>query len=326
VTPLIDMHCHVVPDGFPRGHERCSARWPCLRHEGNDQATLLIGDKPFRALDNRSWDVTRRIADMDRDAVSMQVLSPMPELLSYWFSLDDALAMGDHVNGAIAAMVAARPDRFQGLGMVPLQDPDRAVRTLERLRSTFGLRGAEIGSNICGAYLGDPKFRPFFAAAEELGMAIFVHALHPLAAEPLGNRADLIAFAGFPADTALSAATLIAAGLFDDFPRLRIGLSHGGGALGPIIHRMEYGVAASNRPAPEKLTPAQHGARFYYDSLVYDRAYLRHLAEEVAPGQVFLGTDYPYLIAQTDPAAFLQTSGVWSPSLAHHAAERFLGL
>jgi aminocarboxymuconate-semialdehyde decarboxylase len=325
VTQLIDVHCHVVPDGFPRGAERCSARWPCLRHEAGGKALLLMGDKPFRALDSRSWDVTQRIADMDRDGVTMQVLSPMPELLSYWLDPQDALTMGDHVNGAIAAMVAARPDRFVGLGMVPLQDPERAGRELERLRDHFGLSGVEIGSNIGGTYLGDPKFRPFFAAAEALDMAVFVHALHPLASEALGNQPNLIAFAGFPSDTGLSAATLISAGLLDDFPKLRIGFSHGGGTLGPIIHRMEHGIAASGGSAG-KLSPAEHGARFFFDSLVYDPAYLRHLAEHVAPGQIFLGTDYPYLIEQKDPAAFLQSSGVWSPSLAHGAAERFLAL
>ncbi|MEY2926092.1 MAG: hypothetical protein RL367_569, partial [Pseudomonadota bacterium] len=251
---------------------------------------LLVGDTPFRALDNRSWDITRRIADMDRDGVTMQVLSPMPELLSYWLDLDDALTMGDHVNGAIAAMVAARPDRFAGLGMVPLQVPERAARELERLRDHFGLKGVEIGSNIGGAYLGDPQFRPFFAAAEALGMAVFVHALHPLAAAALGNQPNLVALAGFPTDTGLSAATLIAAGLLDDFPALRIGFSHGGGTIGPIIHRMEYGSGSNSG----KLSPAEHGARFFYDSLVYDPAYLRHLSQHVAPGQIFLGTDYPY--------------------------------
>jgi aminocarboxymuconate-semialdehyde decarboxylase len=325
VTRLIDVHCHVVPDGFPPSHERCSARWPCLRHETGGKAMLSVGDKPFRALDNRSWDVTRRIADMDRDGVAMQILSPMPELLSYWLDREDALTMGDHVNGAIAAMVAARPDRFAGLGMVPLQDPERAARELERLRDHFGLKGVEIGSNIGGVYLGDQKFRPFFAAAEALGMAVFVHALHPLASEALGNEPNLIAFAGFPTDTGLNAATMINAGLLDDFPNLRIGFSHGGGTLGPIIHRMEHGIAASGGSAA-KLSPAEHAARFFYDSLVYDPAYLRHLAEHVAPGQIFLGTDYPYLIKQKDPAAFLQSSGAWSASLAHGAAERFLGM
>jgi aminocarboxymuconate-semialdehyde decarboxylase len=154
---------------------------------------------------------------------------------------------------------------------------------------------------------------------------VFVHALHPLASAALGHQSNLIVFAGFPNDTGLSAATVIDSGLLDVFPKLRIGFSHGGGTLGPIIHRMEYGMATSGGRAGT-LSPAEHGARFFYDSLVYDPAYLRHLAEHVAPGQVFLGTDYPYAIKQKDPATFLQSSGVWSPSLAYGAAERFLGL
>jgi hypothetical protein len=102
----------------------------------------------------------------------------MPELLSYWLPLDDALPLTRHVNDTIAAMVARAPDKFIGLGGVPMQDPDMAARELERLMRD-GFRGVELGSNINGAPLGDPKFDVFFAAAEELGAAVFVHALHP---------------------------------------------------------------------------------------------------------------------------------------------------
>jgi Amidohydrolase len=148
---LIDVHCHVVPDGFPLSHERCSARWPCLRHEADGTAMLLIGNKPFRALDNRSWDVARRIVDMDRDEVTMQVLSPMPELLSYWLDVEDTAVMGDHVNGAIAAMVAARPDRFAGpcrIRSVPLANSNGCVINLGLKASKLAATSAESISAI----------------------------------------------------------------------------------------------------------------------------------------------------------------------------------
>ncbi len=328
---LIDVHTHVVPrelPGEPAG--TASGRWPCVHCGKPGHATVMMGDKPFREIDDRSWDIGRRVADMDRDGVTAQVLSPMPELLSYWLDVGPATQLTRYVNGAIAEMVASRPDRFYGLGSVPLQDPVAAAEELRRMKSDFGLCGVEVGSNVNGQYLGDKRFDPFFAAAEELGMAIFVHALHPRAAPHLAPRQNLVPFVAFPVDTAMCAATLIADGVLDRFPGLRIGFSHGGGVLAPILHRMEHGWHASKGfGGTLPKSPKTYAARFFYDSLVYDHAYLRHLADEVAPGQVFLGTDYPYLIEQKEPAKFIADGAAGTThggSLWSSSARRFLGM
>jgi aminocarboxymuconate-semialdehyde decarboxylase len=289
-----------------------------------------MGQKPFREIDERSWDVDRRIADMDRDHVAAQALSPMPELLSYWIDVQPATDLARFINGAIAGMVARRPDRFFGLGSVPLQDPVRAADELRLVKERFGLSGVEVGSNINGRYLGDRHFDPFFAAAQELGMAVFVHALHPLQAAHMTAMPGMVPFVAFPMDTAMCAASLIMDGVLERFPRLRIGFSHGGGVLGPILHRMEHGWHAS-RGFGGKLpqTPMHYAGRFFYDSLVYDAAYLAHLATHIAPGHVFAGTDYPYLIEQRDPAAFIRSAAALvapDQTLWSAAAERFLGL
>jgi aminocarboxymuconate-semialdehyde decarboxylase len=328
---LIDVHAHVVPRTLPADPTGGGVdKWPCVQCHSATAATVLMGRKPFREIDERSWDVDRRIADMDRDSVAAQVLSPMPELLSYWIDTGPATELARFVNGAIAGMVARRPDRFHGLGSVPLQDPVRAAEELRLVRERFGLDGVEIGSNINGRYLGDRHFDPFFAAAEELGLAVFVHALHPLQAPHLAAMPNLVPFAAFPVDTALCAASLIMSGVPERFPRLRIGFSHGGGVLAPILHRMEHGWQAT-RGFDGKLpkSPKHYAARFFYDSLVYDAAYLAHLANHIAPGQIFAGTDYPYLIAQRDPAAFLRgVAGIAAQgqTLWSGAARRFLGL
>ena len=191
----------------------------------------MIGDTPFRALDDRSWDGARRLEDMDREGISMQALSPMPELLSYWIGIEGALVICDHVNAQIASLVAGHPDRFCGLGAVPLQAPERAADYLARVRSEFGLLGVEIGSNINGQMLGEARFDPFWAAAEELGMAVFVHALHPVAVKSIAATPVYTAFAGFPIDVAMTAASMMMTGVFQRFPRLRVGFSHGGSSF-----------------------------------------------------------------------------------------------
>lgn len=326
--PLIDIHAHIVPHDLPAMPGAGVAKWPCICHKGAGHATVLMGDKPFREIDDRSWSVERRIADMDRDGVTAQALSPMPELLSYWIDTPAAIELGRSINGSIADMVAARPGRFYGLGTVPMQDPHKAAEELLVLRDKFGLSGVEVGSNINGRYLGDAHFDPFFAAAEELGLAVFVHALHPLQASQLAMHPSLIPFAAFPTDTALCAATLVMSGILEKYSRLRIGFSHGGGAFAPLLHRMENGwhlTGGFDGKLPQ--SPASYARRFFYDSLVYDAAYLRHIATHLAPGQVFLGTDYPYLIQQDEPRAFIAgvATGEDDP-LWQGAAARFLGL
>ncbi len=323
---IIDVHSHVVPQRFPDGPPG-NDRWPCMDCTSATQARVMIGGKPFREIDDRSWSVSRRVADMDAAGVTMQALSPMPELLSYWFMPADGLEMARWMNHTIADMVAAAPGRFAGLGTLPMQDPGLAARELSRLRAD-GFRGVEIGSNINEAVLGDRRFDEFYAEAERLDLSIFVHALHPIGADRLSAFPDLVPFAAFPLDTALSAISLIRAGVPVRYPKLRFGFSHGGGAIVPLVHRLGKGWDVTNGfggKVPD--SPAKYASRFFYDSLVYERGYLRHLASEFAPGQVFGGTDYPYAIMEDDLRGFLngvQMSDI--ESLCHGAAKRFLGI
>jgi aminocarboxymuconate-semialdehyde decarboxylase len=318
MAPLIDVHCHLSPFSFPPSpNEAVRGRWPCMQCASASQGVLMVGDHPFRKLDHRSWDVDRRVEDMDRDGVTIQVLSPMPELLSYWLPTDDAVVICDHVNAQIAEMMSARPKRFRGLGSVTLQDPHRAARDLSRLKKDFGLSGVEIGSNINGIMLGDPSLDPFWAEAEAQGMVIFVHALHPVAVKSIPASPVFTAFAGFPIDVAMAAASMMMAGTFQKYPSLRIAFSHGGGALGSILGRLDKGWEKTAAFGHEGLArPSEQAKALFYDSNVYEPAYLAELATRIAPGRVFAGTDYPYDIMQDDPAAFLATAGLSADQLA----------
>jgi len=289
----------------------------------------MIGDTPFRKLDARSWDVARRIEDMQRDQVDMQILSPMPELLSYWLDPADAQILCDATNHLIASMVSAAPRRFRGLGSVPLQDPTAAVRALSRLKAQFGLMGVEIGSNINGKMLGGAEFDPFWQAAESLQMAVFVHALHPVAARSLAQPdPGFTGFALFPVDTGMAAASIIMGGVLDRFPRLRIGFSHGGGTLGAMLGRLQLGWTATQGFEGRSLrAPAEQARCFFYDSNVYDADYLSYLATRLAPGQVFAGTDYPYMIMQKEPARWIRSLALpveVERSIGAEAAGRFM--
>ncbi len=324
----IDVHAHVVPKELPkRPSSGVEARWPCMCHDNAVDAALTIAGKRFRQIDHRSWDGRVRIEDMDAAGVARQALSPMPELLSYWFAPVNALELCRWTNDSIAEMVAARPDRFSGLGIVPLQDPELAAAELSRL-ARDGFAGVEIGSNIDGTLPGDARFTEFYAEAERLGLALFVHALHPVGADRLADRPELIPFAAFPLDTALAAISLIREGVAERFPGLRLGFSHGGGAIVPLAHRLGQAARLSDGfGGTLSRSPAEYAAGFFYDSLVYDAGYLAHLANDFAPGQVFCGTDYPYAIMETDPEGAIASCELDDPdSVRSGAASRFLGL
>src|SRR5579863_6215167 len=163
---VIDVHCHIVPADFPVVPPTCAAEeWPVMEDRPNAQRAMMVGGQEMRVVDNRAWDAARRIADMNGEDVGMQAVSPMPEILSYWIDAKPALVLSRYMNETIARLVQAAPERFVGLGMVPLQDPELAAKELAGVRD-FGLAGVEIGSNINHKSPGDACFDPFFAEAE----------------------------------------------------------------------------------------------------------------------------------------------------------------
>mgnify|MGYP003625534825 CR=1 FL=1 len=298
---MIDMHTHVVPADFPAyPGKQLGHAWPCM-HCGEHHRTVMIGGKPFRQVEDNAWDPRRRIDEMAAEGVAVQVLSPMPELLSYWFELPDALAFGRHINGTIAAMVAHDPSHFHGLGMVPLQDPQRAAREVRSLKHEFGLRGVEAGSNINGIALADRRFDPFFQALEEEDMCLFVHALHPTT-ERLYGPALMEALVAFPNENGLGIAAFIANGVLDRFPRLRVAFSHGGGSFPMILPRLQHGWhsnAALRDTMPH--APEETARRFWYDTLVYSEQALAYLIQVYGHERLMVGSDYPFVIRERDP-------------------------
>ncbi len=326
----IDIHTHVVPERFPpyAGRHDASA-WPSMAEAQPCHRHVMLHGKVYRTVGDDAWDTHKRLAAMDEQRVHRQVLSPMPELLSYWLDADDGAAMARWLNEQIAAMVAREPTRFVGLGAVPLQDVDRAIGELEFLMREFGLAGVEIGTNVNGVVLGDARFEPFFAAAEALGAAVFVHALRPAGMDRLIGPPSLEQLLAFPGETGLSAASLLTAGTLHCHPRLRIAWSHGGGTLASLLPRLEHGwrtLVPLRDTMP--LAPREGARRMMYDSLVYDTATLAHLIHSFGDTQICVGSDFPFVIRDHDPAGRLDALGLDDAArerLACRNAQRWLG-
>ena len=276
--------------------------------QANHQA-VIIGGKTFREVSHHCWDTGQRLADMQTEGVDRQVLSPMPELLSYWFDTDDALRMCHHINETIATMVASSPEHFYGLGMVPMQDPELAAKEMARLKKDYGLAGIEVGTNINGRPIGDAFFEPVFAAAVEHDLAIFVHALHPAGTERLIGPPVMAALAAFPNENAFAVASMLSGGMLTRYPDLRIAFSHGGGGFGLMLPRLMHGWRAmGDRLFAE--SPLEMARRLYYDTLVYDTPALSYLIELFGLEQLMIGSDYPFIIREIEPGKRLLELGL----------------
>jgi len=302
-VPNIDVHTHIVPDHLPANAGRSEA-WPSIELRGGDNAAVMVRGKVFRAIDSRSWNVARRLDDMATDGIDIQVLSPMPELLSHWLPVDEADDLSKIMNEQAARMIAAAPGKFHGIGMAPMQDPELAAKRLEDVRA-MGLLGIEIGTHIDGVPLGDERLDPVYAAAEALGLLVFVHPLHPAGLERIGGRREFAAISAFPLETALATVSLLSARVLHRFPKLRILLSHGGGAAPWIVPRIDFACSAGS--LLKDYLPEAAGdtlRRFWYDTITYDSAALTYLAERVGTDRLVVGSDYPFAIRQPQPAAF----------------------
>lgn len=330
-TLAIDVHTHFVPEKMPELPDGGPvAQWPsmapgpscCHRH-------VMVDGKVYRTVTDQCWSAPKRIADMQSMGIRRQVLSPMPELLSYWMPADAAKVFLRDLNEQIAAVVNAQPDCFSGFAAVPLQDVDMAIAELEYARK-LGLIGVEIGSNINGKPIGAPEFDPFFAAAARLNMAVFVHAIRPAGLERLVGPGVLEQGLAFPGEIGLAAGSAITSNLSERHPGLRLCFSHGGGSLALLLPRLEkarqsFPVLASAIHA----SPRELARQFYYDALVYDAATLRYLIDQFGAERLVLGTDYPFQIMETDPLGRLDEAGLDDATrdlLAHANAARFLGL
>jgi aminocarboxymuconate-semialdehyde decarboxylase len=330
---VLDVHTHILPPSVPdppsAGAER--AGWPVVERTGDRRRVHQAG-RLVRTLTPPGWDVDARLAEMDALGVAAQVLMPIP--FTFCYDADPAVAgwLARVQNDAIAEIVAARPDRFYGLGTVPLQDPAAAVAELRRIMTEPRLGGVEIGTHVAGTSLHDASLAPFWAAAEELGAAVFVHPGRFLAPDRTGHNGLDFGLAR-PVETGIAAGALVHGGVLTRHPGLRICLAHGGGCTAMMAGRWQRGWDLL--PRPEALTdagPRELLARLWVDTLTYDPGALRLAAEVFGADRLVVGTDYPFTVAERPPGAAVaeavRTGGVpladWPAELAGNA-RRFLG-
>ena len=288
----IDLHSHFFPVEALQSSGKYENRTPKFGlDKGKLSVTTQIGSR--RGLGPGAHDLAARIKALDSMRIDMQAISPSPILLFYWEDAAVAAHFSRKQNEAIQEAVRKYPDRFIGFGSVPLQSVADSIAIAEEAKS-MGLKGLEIGNAVGDKPLDDPMFEPFFAAAQELDLLLFVHPLEggvdaddPLA-PVLGNVLH------FTFRTTLMVERMILKGLFEKYPNLRLCLSHGGGLLAFNIWRLDHSYslrADLQRTSPKK--PSEYLKQMYFDTIVHSVAALQYLVQVVGADRVVIGTDYP---------------------------------
>ncbi len=303
----IDVHTHILPKDIPKWKDKFGyGGFIQLEHNGPGCARMLKDDGHFfREIEDNCWSAKKRIEECDGFGVNVQVLSTVPVMFSYWAKPDDGAAIARFLNENIAESVSEFPTRFVGLGTVPMQDTQLAIRELEHCKK-IGMSGIEIGTNVNQLNLGEPRFFDLFKACEELGMAVFVHPWEMM------GQADMQKYwlpwlVGMPAETSRAICSLIFSGTLEKCPGLRICFAHGGGSFPATLGRIDHGfnVRPDLCAVDNPHSPRKYVSKMYFDSLVHEPANLDFLIELVGADHVMLGSDYPFPLGELEPGSLI---------------------
>jgi aminocarboxymuconate-semialdehyde decarboxylase len=306
----IDIHTHILPEHIPNWKERFGyGGFVQLQHHKPCCANMILDDgKFFREIEDNCWSAEKRITECKHHHVDVQVLSTVPVMFSYWAKPYDCLAVAQFLNDHIAGIVERFPKKFIGLGTLPLQAPDLAIKELERCKK-IGLKGVQIGSHVNDWNLNAPELFAVFQACEQMDMAVFVHPWDMMGQEKM-QRYWLPWLVGMPAETSLAICSMIFGGVFERLPKLRVAFAHGGGSFPSTIGRIQHGfdcrpdLVAIDNP----ISPKSYIGKFWLDSLVHDKEMLEYVVNMFGANRIAMGSDYPFPLGELQPGALINSA------------------
>jgi aminocarboxymuconate-semialdehyde decarboxylase len=305
----IDIHTHILPENLNEVTDTFSdSRFLHMDIIDDKTAMLRKDGKNFRKVDCNCWNHHTRMADCQHTDVDIQVLSTIPVLFSYWAKDEECLALSQFLNDHIAEICNNEPNKFLGLGTIPMQNTDMAIKEMDRCVNKLGLSGIEIGSNINGKNLSETTFNPVFEHAEKIGCSIFIHPWEMMGQGEM-QKYWLPWLVGMPAETSRAVCSLIFGGIFEKYPNLKIAFAHGGGAFPFTAGRIDHGfnVRPDICAVDNNILPSSYIKHFYVDSLVHDQHTMHYLIESMGAEQIAMGSDYPFPLGEQHPGKLIES-------------------
>ena len=267
---------------------------------------MMRGNQFFREIKSNCWDADERIDEYKQFNTSVQVVCTIPVMFSYWAKPMDCLSLSEFLNDHLGKLVKKYPKQYIGLGTVPMQDTELAVKELERFKK-LGLVGLQIGSNINDENLNEERFFPVFEACEKLELALMVHPWNMMGEKKM-QRYWLPWLVGMPAETSRAICSMIFGGIFERLPKLRVMFAHAGGSFLPTIGRIQHGfdcrpdlVAIDNQ-----INPKNYLGKFWVDSVTHDPLMLEYVLKLQGSNRVMLGSDYPFPLGDLEIGKFIE--------------------
>ena len=305
-TPVIDFHAHsMVQEVADFVTENRPADSPeCKLVEG-----FTRGMNNFRKRHPRGTDdvVEARLGDMDECGIDLQVVSGHIAQFIHWADIETGVKMHQLGNNKLAEFVQLKPDRFIGMGMVPLQGTAAAVAELERSVKELGFKAVLVSTNVEGIELGEEVLWPFWEKVEELGVLAMIHPAgfrHPRFKKHLMWNG-----LGQPIEEAIAMSSLIYEGVMERFPKIKLCIAHGGGFLPYYAGRVDRNFENRPHETPNiHKKPSEYMRQFFYDTALYNVDMLEFLVKKVGASQIVLGADYP--VGEDDPVAFVRGADI----------------
>lgn len=309
-SPTIDIHCHLAT---PAASELLKPhRLPeydpysyFMGQDSHDQNHVM-----FPTIVDALRNPDDRIGHMDAMGIDVQGLATFVSEYGYWAPGKVGAESARVQNNNLAQAVANHPDRFSALGAtVPLQDIDMAITEMDRVVDELGFKGLQIGGTIAGHNLDEPRFRPFWQAVAAKGIPVILHPDGYEESQRFGSY-FMTNCIGNPLETMVAANRMIFSGLLEELPDLKIVLLHGGGYLPFYTSRADHTwkVRPETRVNIPDHPPSYYMKQLFYDTMVFQPLYLRHLVDVVGSDRVMAGTDFPFDMGETDPLGLIDST------------------